>query len=156
MKLRPSFIMSKTGTALFSTLTVFALLLISLPRPVVEAGQGSGVPELDQLVSPSEKDFLLAELARIQPPVRIRDLAGYSQRQSDLGGGFYGMMPDQLADPDSIPVPKDEESLLAAAVCLARPADQITATELIEIGFQMIDESGGRQSRPCSARKFVA
>ena len=108
-------------------MAALAIILISLPTPAIEAGQDSGMSELDQLVSPSEKDFLLTELARIQPPERIRDLAGYSQRQLDLGGGFYGMMPDQLADPDSIPVPADDESRLAAALHLARQRQANTA-----------------------------
>ncbi len=34
----------------------------------------------------------------------------------------------------------------AAAVSLARPADQITAAQLIDIGFTILDESGGRRS----------
>jgi hypothetical protein len=101
-------------------LAALAILSISLSTPAIEAGQDSEVSELDQIVSPSEKAFLLAELARVQPPDRIRDLAGYGQRQSELGGGFYGMMPDQLADPDSIPLPGDDAGRLAAAVCLAR------------------------------------
>jgi hypothetical protein len=76
--------------------------------------------ELDVLVTEVEKDFLLAELERIHPPERIRELASYGERQSGWGGGFYGMMPDQLVDPDSIPVPLDREERLAAALCLAR------------------------------------
>jgi len=100
--------------------TALAILLIPRPHSEAEAGQVSGVSELDRPVSPSEKAFLLVQLDRIQPPDRIRDLSGYSRRQLELGGGFYGMMPDQLADPDSIPVPEDAESRLAAAICLAK------------------------------------
>ncbi len=83
-------------------------------------GQDVRFAELDQLVSSAEKEFLLHELARIQPPEGLRELAGYGQRQLNLGGGFYGMMPDQLADPDSIPVPVDAEGRFEAALCLAR------------------------------------
>jgi len=78
------------------------------------------IDELDQLVTPSEKEFLLSELARIQPPERLRELASYGQRQLNLGGGFYGMLPEQLTDPDSIPVPSDAGERLEAALCLAR------------------------------------
>jgi hypothetical protein len=82
--------------------------------------QAAADDQLDQLVTRAEKEFLIHELARIEPPEGIRELAGYSQHQLDLGGGFYGMMPDQLTEPDSIPVPVDAEGRLAAALCLAR------------------------------------
>ncbi|MFH1573152.1 MAG: hypothetical protein ABIG68_04170 [Acidobacteriota bacterium] len=39
-------------------------------------GQDKRTDELDQLVTPAEKEFLLSELARIQPPERLRELAG--------------------------------------------------------------------------------
>jgi hypothetical protein len=96
------------------------IALTSVLSVVVAWGQDVRADLLDQLVTPAEREFLLHELARIQPPERIRNLAGYSQRQSDLGGGFYGMMPDQLADPDSIPVPTDAGGRLEAALCMAR------------------------------------
>jgi hypothetical protein len=75
---------------------------------------------LDELVTPAEKNFLLEELSRIQPPENLRGLSSYGQRQLELGGGFYGMLPDQLAAPDSIPVPANSEGRLEAAHCLAR------------------------------------
>jgi hypothetical protein len=94
--------------------------------------------ELDLLVTPTEKEFLLSELARIQPPERLRELAGYGQRQSDLGGGFYGMMPDQLADPDSIPLPTDAGEILEAALCLARQRrDNLEALEQLNPDYAL-------------------
>lgn len=110
-----------------ATLVVLALLAGAPSIPAVASARDDGAAELDRLVSSAEKDFLLAELARIQPPERIRELAGYGTRQSELGGGFYGMLPDQLADPDSIPVPVDEAGRLAAALCLARQRQENVA-----------------------------
>jgi hypothetical protein len=75
---------------------------------------------LDELVDSSEKEFLLNELARVQPPERLHDLSKYGQRQLELGGGFYGMLPDQLTNPDSIPVPTDDAARLEAALRLAQ------------------------------------
>lgn len=86
-------------------------------------GQQPRITELDELVTPAEKAFLLTELARVRPPARLRELSDYGQRQLELGGGFYGMVPDQLTDPDSIPLPVDEPGRLAAALCLARQRD---------------------------------
>ncbi|MEJ2720471.1 MAG: hypothetical protein P8181_04945 [bacterium] len=75
---------------------------------------------LDSLLTPAEREFLLSELSRVEPPERLRELADYGRHQLELGGGFYGMLPDQLADPDSIPLPTDAVGRLEAALCLAR------------------------------------
>jgi hypothetical protein len=99
--------------------TIVCLLILVLSVGTA-AAQDMRNAELDSLTSTADKEFLLEELARIQPPERIRELAGYGQLQLDLGGGFYGMMPDQLADPDSIPLPNSAEGRLGAALCLAR------------------------------------
>jgi hypothetical protein len=76
--------------------------------------------EQDELVTPAEKQFLLTELNRVRPPARLRELSHYGQRQLELGGGFYGMLPDQLANPDSIVLPIDTGGYLDAAFYLAR------------------------------------
>jgi hypothetical protein len=93
---------------------------------------------LDDLVTAAEKEFLLTELARVQPPERLRELSHYGQRQLELGGGFYGMLPDQLTDPDTIPLPNDEEGKLEAALCLARQRSvNLTALEGINPGYAL-------------------
>jgi hypothetical protein len=99
-----------------------SLVLLFLLAIVLDPAVGSKIQanELDDLVTPAEKKFLLIELARVQPPEHLRGLSSYGQRQLELGGGFYGMLPDQLANPDSIPVPTDEANRLEAALCLAR------------------------------------
>ena len=97
---------------------VLSFLMVIVVDPAI--GQQIQATELDELVIPAEKKFLLTELARVQPPERLRELSNYGQRQLELGGGFYGMLPEQLADRDSIPVPTDESGRLKAALCLAR------------------------------------
>lgn len=126
-----------------SRLLVFTIWLMLVPSVGMTWAQDAVPAELDQLVNDAEKEFLLHELARIQPPERIRELAGYSQRQLDLGGGFYGMMPDQLANPDSIPIPHDDEGRLAAALCLARQRrDNLAALEQVNPKYAQSFSSG--------------
>ncbi|MBU2501546.1 hypothetical protein KJ682_09495 [bacterium] len=105
-----------SGPRLLSILALIGLSVLFL----APACAGSPQEELDSLVSPGEQAILLEILGRIDPPQRIRDLARYGRRQSDLGGGFYGILPDQLADGEAIPVPTDADSRLAAALHLAR------------------------------------
>ena len=98
-------------------------VLLCLAMPWSPCDTAAREPEdltLDELVTPAEKDFLLTELARIQPPERLQELSAYGQRQLELGGGFYGMLPDQLIDTDAIPVPRDTDGCLAAALHLAK------------------------------------
>jgi len=103
-----------------SRYSIQAILLVTILALGAAGRQEERSTALNQLTTTAEQDYLLGELARVQPPERLRELADYGQRQLELGGGFYGMMPDQLADPDSIPVPSDSEGRLEAALCLAR------------------------------------
>lgn len=100
--------------------SIHTLVLASILALGAAGQHAERPPALNQLATPAEQDYLLDELARVQPPERLRELAGYGQRQLDQGGGFYGMMPDQLAQPGSIPVPGDSKGRLEAALCLAR------------------------------------
>lgn len=95
-------------------------ILILLSGNGLLAGQENAASALDLLVTPAEKEFLLSELARIEPPSRFVDLSEYGERQLRLGGGFYGMLPDQLSDPVSLPLPTGERGPFAAALALAR------------------------------------
>ncbi len=97
------------------TLTGTLLLLLSL-FPAINAAHNTTPGE----ITDSDRKILLAELARVQPPERLRELSGYNDLQLELGGGFYGLMPEQLPDPDSIPVPTDRAGLNKAAACLER------------------------------------
>jgi hypothetical protein len=106
-------------------------LTLALASGVVRA-QDLRTATLDSLVTPAERTFLLDQLAKVRPPERLRELADFGRRQSELGGGFYGMMPDQLADPDSIPVPRDAGGQLAAAICLARQR-QVNRAALVQL-----------------------
>lgn len=103
--------------------------------------------DTDARDTPSAVEFLLEQLARITPPERIRELATYSERQSELGGGFYGVLPDQLADADSIPVPSDERSRREAALVLLRQRrDNLEAMERVSPDYPVTfrGESLGR------------
>lgn len=95
------------------------LVLVSFRAESADAAEARSV-KLEKLLTPTERAFLLSELSRVEPPERLRDLASYGQRQLELGGGFYGMLPDQLTDRDSIPIPKDAAGRLDAALHLAR------------------------------------
>jgi len=101
---------------------VLATLAFAFATATASAGadvQSDNTDQLDKLTTPAERAFLMTELARVHPPGRLKDLAEYGSRQSKLGGGFYGMLPAQLADPDSLPLPLDESARLAAALVLA-------------------------------------
>jgi hypothetical protein len=98
-------------TALLSFVTLSVGVACADPSPTVGP---------DHLLTPSDREFLLEELARIDPPRRIRELAKYGARQLELGGGFYGMLPEQLSDPDAIPLPVDDAGRMEAAVYLAQ------------------------------------
>ena len=99
------------------TRTLALLALLALASPAMGNATEAA---LDSLVTPDERAFLLETIAAIDPPTRICELAEFGSRQSALGGGFYGMLPDQLTPADSLPVPADEDSRLAAVLVLAR------------------------------------
>jgi len=100
---------------------LLGLVFIIVPMTSLGAeNREARIAELDDLVTPAEKTFLLDILADIAPPERLLELADYGQHQLDLGGGFYGMLPDQMADPALIPLPRDEIGIIDAAICLAR------------------------------------
>jgi len=100
---------------------LLTLICVMAGNPLM--GQGTSKTELDRLVTPAEQEYIFAELAKVDPPTRLRDLSKYSNHQSELGGGFYGMMPDQLAEMDSIPVFLDGSGMDEAALLLARQRD---------------------------------
>jgi hypothetical protein len=96
------------------------MVVLSVSAPTQASLGSPASAELDTLATPEEQEFLFAELERIDPPQRIRELATYGERQSQLGGGFYGMLPEQLTSADSLPVPQGSNGELEAALCLAR------------------------------------
>jgi len=92
--------------------------------PIVVAclalAQGAGADELDDLLTAEEQAWLLGELARVEPPERLKELATYGTTQSEWGGGFYGMVRPPLAKADAIAVPGDPDGRREAALFLAR------------------------------------
>jgi hypothetical protein len=75
--------------------------------------------ELAQLLAPDEAAFILHEVSRITPPERIKELDRYPERQSEQGGGFFGILPRQL-EMDAVPIPDSDTGVLRAAIALAR------------------------------------
>jgi len=65
-----------------------------------------------------DAQFLLRQLARIEPPERIHELTTYQRWQEELGGSFHGMLPEQLVDAELL-VPRDLPSCLRVAHQLA-------------------------------------
>jgi hypothetical protein len=97
---------------------LLTLICVVASNPLL--GQEKSETELDRLVTTAEMELLFTELGNVNPPGRLRELSKYSNHQSELGGGFYGMMPDQLVEMDSIPVSLDGSGMHEAALLLAR------------------------------------
>ncbi len=76
--------------------------------------------ELAQLVEQYDVDFLLQAISKISPPERFLEIAQYHKRQSEEGGGFFGLLPEQMADEKDLPIPDSDTGILAAAIELAR------------------------------------
>ena len=57
---------------------------------------------------------LLRQLVRLDPPERVRELSTYHRWQEELGGGFHGMLPEQLVDAE-LTVPDHLPGALSAA-----------------------------------------
>jgi hypothetical protein len=106
------------GLLWLAALVVFAVALM-FACGAAAADSDDALRGLRALVGDQETEFLLTELGRIQPPQRIRRLARYQAFQVWLGGGFHGLLPNQLVDPQAIPIPEDEAGLLRAAGALA-------------------------------------
>ncbi len=84
---------------------------------------GSGVLEelaqLKKLLPPQDIGFLFEQLGRLDEPAEIRLLSGYRQMQEEWGGGFYGMLPDELGQ-EEIPLPSRFPGCVRTALLLAQ------------------------------------
>ncbi|NOX89464.1 MAG: hypothetical protein GXO77_10590 [Calditrichaeota bacterium] len=78
------------------------------------------IKKLREIVSIDEARFILDQLSRLSEPERIKELSRIEKDQSEWGGGFYGVIPDYFADPDSIPVPDNWDNLIGAALYLSQ------------------------------------
>lgn len=91
----------------------------SLQAHAVQAGGLDHLTELRKLASVEDARFLLAQLANLPDLAEIKKLSAYQGLQNEWGGGFHGMLPEQLVE-ESIHVPADFPSLLQTALLLAR------------------------------------
>jgi len=91
----------------------------SLEAHASQAGGLDHLTELWKLVSVEDARFLLAQLANLPDPAEIKRLSAYQGLQNEWGGGFHGMLPEQLVG-ENIYVPADFPSLLQTALFLAR------------------------------------
>ena len=76
--------------------------------------------ELAQLVEQHDVDFLLQAISKISPPERFLEIAQHHKRQSEEGGGFFGLLPEQMAAEKDLPIPDSDAGILATAIELAR------------------------------------
>lgn len=136
-----------TRTGYWYVKVLFVLWWMSAAAVPAVAASFTHDGSLDSLVTRADMAFLLRELARVEPPQRLRGLSGYGDRQLELGGGFYGILPDQLADPDRIPLPVGDAGRLDAALCLARQRavnlaalKQINADYALEFSKHPLDD----------------
>ncbi|WP_456440450.1 DUF5700 domain-containing putative Zn-dependent protease [Caldithrix abyssi] len=80
--------------------------------------------ELKTLLSQEEAHFLLRQLHRLAAPRDLRRLSELEREQAQHGGGFFGIVPDYFADPDSIPFPDNFDHLIETALYLAQIRQQ--------------------------------
>lgn len=77
------------------------------------------IAKLKGLISIDDARFLFRQLSDLNRPGEVRRLFDYQSLQNDLGGGFYGIIPEQITEKDSISVPTDFETLVETALFLA-------------------------------------
>jgi hypothetical protein len=116
------------------------------PEGAETAERSATLEEVEALVGHDAAEFLLTELRRVQPPRRIRRLARYQAFQSWLGAGFDGQLPNQLVDPQAIPIPKGEDGLMETARVLARQR-RMNRDAIATLEFPRRHWEGGFSSR---------
>lgn len=79
----------------------------------------SRIERLKDLISIEDARFLLRQLSNLDNPEEVKELFVLQKLQNDWGGSFYGAIPEQIPEEDTIPVPTDFENLVRAALCLA-------------------------------------
>lgn len=79
----------------------------------------NNIAKLKDLISIDDASFLFRQLLDMDSPEEIRRLFDYQRLQKDWGGSFYGIIPEQVTEKDSIPVPTDFETLVESALFLA-------------------------------------
>jgi hypothetical protein len=70
------------------------------------------IKNLKKKLSLEEAKFLLKQLSILQNQNDLRKFVEFKKLQVDLGGSFYGLLPDHFTDIDSIPTAQNFESLM--------------------------------------------
>jgi len=101
--------------------TVLCLIALLAAAPT-RAATPAATPR-DTAPAIADEEWLLAELARIDPPARLRELAAYQAWQAARGGGFHGLLPDPSDSLAVLPPPEGAAGRRAAARALLRLRD---------------------------------
>jgi len=122
----------------------------TLKAHAARAGGLDYLTELRKLTSLEDTRFLLEQLANLPDPLEIEKLSSCQSLQNEWGGGFHGMLPEQLVK-EKIHVPADFPSLLQTALLLAEVrAENLEALRKanpaypFEFGKQPFPAGGGR------------
>ena len=79
----------------------------------------SNITKLKDLISINDARFLFRQLSNLDRPEEIGRIFDCQRLQDDWGGSFYGIIPEQVTEKDSIPIPTDFETLVKSALFLA-------------------------------------
>ncbi len=71
-----------------------------------------------------EARFLFRQLINLPQPQAILALRDIQSKQQELGGAFFGVIPEQISRDDTLPVPDDFRNLLRCAAFLAGKRQQ--------------------------------
>lgn len=63
-------------------------------------------------------------IKQLDTPERIKELFRIQQKQAELGGGFYGLIPDPIESPEQIPVPDTPDKFLDLLSYLSQVRDE--------------------------------
>lgn len=78
------------------------------------------IERLKDLISIEDARFLLRQLSNLDNPEEVKELFVLQKLQNDWGRGFYGAIPKQIPEEDTIPVPTDFENLVRAALFFSK------------------------------------
>ncbi|QTA37702.1 hypothetical protein JYK00_08230 [Thermosipho ferrireducens] len=70
------------------------------------------IKNLEKEYSISEIEYIANLINQLDAPENIKELFYIQQKQAELGGGFYGIIPEPIKHPEEIPVPDSPENFL--------------------------------------------
>jgi len=77
------------------------------------------IEQLEAWLSLADARFLFRQLSQLSPPEDIRKLKQIEQRQSEWGGGFYGIIPSYFDRSDTLITPHNLTAMIELAAELA-------------------------------------